>query len=150
MAGVNIVHILYKGTGPAVNDVIAGHVQVNFSTPGPVAPHIKSGRLRALAVTSAEPSALAPGLPTMAASGLPGYEAAAMSGILAPAKTPAVIINRLNQGLLQILNKAETKEKFFNLGMEPVSNSPDQFSAAIKSQMTRMGKVIKDAGIRVK
>ena len=150
MAGVNIVHILYKGTGPAVNDVIAGHVQVNFSTPGPVAPHIKSGRLRALAVTSAEPSALAPGLPTVAASGLPGYEAAAMSGILAPAKTPAVIINRLNQGLLQILNKAETKEKFFNLGMEPVSNSPDQFAAAIRSQMVRMGKVIKDAGIRVK
>ena len=148
MAGVNLVHILYKGTGPAVNDVIAGQVQVNYSTPGPVLAHIKSGRLRGLAVTSAQPSALAPGLPTVASAGLPGYEAAAMSGILAPTRTPSATVNRLNQELVQILNKAETKERFINSGMEPVSNSPDQFSAAIKAEMTRMGKVIKDAGIR--
>ena len=148
MAGVNIVHILYKGTGPAVNDVVAGHVQVNFSTPGPVAPFIKSGRLRALAVTSAQPSALAPGLPTMAASGMPGYEAAAMSGILAPVKTPMTVINRLNQEIVLALNRAETKEKFISLGMEPTTNSPEQFAAAIKVEITRMGKVIKDANIR--
>ena len=148
MAGVDMAHILYRGTGPAVTDVIAGQVQVNFSTPGPVTPHIKSGRLRALAVTSAQPSALAPGLPTVAAAGLPGYETAAMSGILAPARTPAAIINRLNQELVQILNRPETRERFLNSGMESVSNSPDQFAAAIKSEMSRMGKVIKDANIR--
>jgi tripartite-type tricarboxylate transporter receptor subunit TctC len=148
MAGVNIVHILYKGTGPAVNDVIAGHVQVNYSTPGPVLAHIKSGRLRGLAVTSAQPSALAPGLPTVASAGLPGYDAAAMSGILAPAKTAAAIVSRLNQELVQIMNRSDMRERFINAGMEPVSNTPEQFSAAIKSEMTRMGKVIKDAGIR--
>ena len=148
MAKVNIVRINYKGNAPAIHDLLAGQVQLMFATASLAAPHIRSGRLRALAVTSAQPSALAPGLPTVAASGLPGYESISIYGIFAPAKTPATIITRLNQEMVRILNKADVKEKFLNSGVEPVGSSPEEFAATIKSDMVRMGKVIKDAGIR--
>ena len=123
-------------------------MQLAFATPGSVAQHIKSGRLRALAVTTAQPSALLPGLPTVAASGLPGYEAETLIGIFAPAKTPATIINRLNQEIVRVLNRADVKERFLNAGTETVGSSPEQLSSTMKSEMARMGKVIKDAGIR--
>jgi len=128
--------------------VLSGQLQLMFVTSGTVAPHRKSGRLRALAVTSAQPSALAPGLPTVAASGLPAYEAISVYGMFAPAKTPETIINRLNQDIVRVLNGADVKEKFLNAGVEVVGSSPEQFAAAIKADMARMGKVIKDAGIR--
>src|SRR4029077_16675149 len=97
MAGVNIVRINYAVAGTAVNDLIAGQVQMMFGNAGAVVPHIKSGRLRALAVTSLQPSALAAGLPTVAASGLPGYVSVSTAGVLAPANTPTAIINQLNR-----------------------------------------------------
>ena len=149
MAGVNIVHVPYKGSAPAITALISGEVQLTITDVGLVAPHVKSGKLRALAVTSAEPSALVPGLPTVAASGLPGYEAVGMTGILAPAKTPAAIINRLNQEIVRVLNMPEVKEQFFNAGVEVVGSSPEQFAATIKSEIAKLGKVIKDAGIKV-
>ncbi len=149
MAGVNIVRINYKGGGSALNALIAGQVQVMFPSAGLVTPHVKSGRLRALAVTTAQPSALAPGLPTMAASGLPGYESGSIYGIFAPAGILATLINRLNQEIVRALNRTEVKEKFFNVGVEIVGSSPEEFAATIKSDMARMGKLIKDAGIRV-
>ncbi|MBI3069132.1 MAG: tripartite tricarboxylate transporter substrate binding protein, partial [Betaproteobacteria bacterium] len=102
MAGVNIVRVPYKGSAQGLNDLIAGEVQLMFPTTASAMPHVKSDRLRALAVTSAEPSALAPGLPTVAASGVPGYEAVAMTGIWAPAKTPGAIIARLNQEIVRV------------------------------------------------
>ena len=148
MAGVNMVHIAYKGTAQALTAVVGGEIQLEFASVAATAPHIKAGRLRALAVTSAQPSALAPDLPTVAAT-LPGFESAGMTGMFAPAKTPAAIINRLNQELVQVLNRADVKEKVFNAGAEIGGNSPQQFAAAIKSEMGRLGKVIKDAGIRV-
>ncbi len=148
MAGVNIVRVPYKGSGPALNDLIAGQVQVMFATAGSVAPHIKSGRLRALAVTTSQPSALAPGLPAVAAAGLPGYESVAMFGMFAPARTPATIISRLHQEIVGVLNKADVKQRFFNVGVETVGSSPEEFAAAVKSEIARMGKVIKSAGIR--
>ena len=148
MAGVDIVHVPYKGSGPAMNDLIAGHVQMMFPVAASVMPHVKSGRLRALAVTSSKPSSLVPDLPTMTAAGLPGYESIQMFGIYAPARTPRTIINRLNQELLRVLGSAEVKNRLFIAGAEVVGSSPEQMVAAVKSDMTRVGKVIKDAGIR--
>jgi tripartite-type tricarboxylate transporter receptor subunit TctC len=148
MAGVNIVRIAYKGSGFAVNDLLGGQVQMMFATAGSAAVHVKSGRLKALAVTSALPSVLAPGLPTVAASGVPGYEAVTMYGMYAPANSPATLINRLNQEAARFLNLPDTKERFFSAGVETVGGSPQEFAAAIKSDMARLGKVITDAGIR--
>jgi tripartite-type tricarboxylate transporter receptor subunit TctC len=148
MAGVNIVHVAYRGTVPALNDLIAGQVQVMFAPASPVMPHVKSGKLRALGVTSAEPSALTPGLPTIAAAGLPGYESTQMYGMFAPAKTRAAVIERLNQEAVRVLNQAAVKEKLFNLGVEAVGSSAEQFGAAVRSDISKLGKLIKDAGIK--
>ena len=115
---------------------------------GVVSAYVKSGKLRALAVTSARPTALFPELPTVAAAGLPGYESAQLSGIFAPATTPASIVNRLNRETVRFLHSAQAKERFLNAGIETIGSSPEEFAATIKSEMTRMGKVIKDAGIR--
>jgi len=121
---------------------------VGFANAASATPHVQSRRLRALAVGSLEPSALAPGLPTISASGVPGYESASINALFAPAKTPAPTINRLNQEIVRVLNQAEVKEKFFNTGAEPVGGSPDELGVKIKAEIARMGKVIKDAGIR--
>ena len=148
MAGVNVVRINYKGAGPALTALLAGEIQLMFPTAGAATPHLKSGRVRALAVTSLEPTALFPGVPTVAAS-LPGYESVTIYGIFVPAKTPRAIINRLNDEIVRFLNRADVKEKFFNAGMETAGGPPEQLFAAVKSELTRMGKVIKDAGIRI-
>ena len=148
MAGVDIVRVNYKGGGPALSALIAGEVQLFFASAGSVMSYVKSGRVRALAVTTRQSSALAPDLPALAASGLPGYELVSIDGILAPAKTPVTVINRLNQEIVRFINKSDVKEKFFNVGIETVGSSPQEFAAFIKSDMSVMGKVIKDAGIR--
>jgi tripartite-type tricarboxylate transporter receptor subunit TctC len=148
MAGVNIVRINYKGAGPALTALLAGEIQLMFPTAGAVAPHIRTGRVRVLAVTSAEPTALAPGVPTVAASGLPGYESISIYGIFAPAGTPRVVIDKLNQEIVRLLNRADIKEKFFNAGMETMGGSPEQLAATVKSEIARVGRVIKQAGIR--
>jgi tripartite-type tricarboxylate transporter receptor subunit TctC len=149
MAKVDILRVPYKANAPALNDLIAGNTQVMFPTAGTVAPHINSGRLRALAVTSAEPSPLAPGLPTVAAAaGLPGYESISIYGVLAPSKTPPVIVQQLNQAIVGVLGQPEVRERFFNVGMEVVGSTPEQFAAVIKADMARMAKVIKEAGIK--
>ena len=148
LADINLHHVPYKGTGPSITALISGEVQVAIFDVGVIAPHAKSGKLRALAVTSSEPSALFPGLPTVAAS-VPGYEATGMTGLWAPAKTPVAIINRLNQEVVRVLNRPDVKEKFVNAGVETVGSSPDQFAATIKSDMARWSKVIKSAGIKL-
>ena len=112
-------------------------------------PLAKSGKLKALAVSSAEPSALAPGLPTVAATGVPGYEWVSMTGIWLPARTPAAIVQRLNQEIVRVLNRAEVRERFFNAGADTVGTSSEGFAAIIKSEIVKMSKVIRDAGIRV-
>ena len=150
LAGINIVRIPYKGGGAAMNDVIGGQVQMTFLAGSVVGPQIKSGKLKGLAVTSVQPSALAPGLPTMAASGVPGYEMVGIDGILAPAKTPAPVIRRLNQEMRRFLETPEAKERFFSIGVEAVGSTPQEFANKIKSDMARMGKLIKDAGISTK
>jgi tripartite-type tricarboxylate transporter receptor subunit TctC len=147
MAGIKIVRVPYRGTGAAFTALIAGQVQVMFPTAGSVTPHLKSGRLRALAVTTAQPSALFPGLPTIAASGLPGYESVSLVGIFAPTETPAAIIDLLNRNIVRVLDQADVREKFFNAGVDAIGGSPAELAAAMKSEMARMGKVIRDAGI---
>lgn len=148
MAGVNITRIAYKGAVAALNDLIAGQVQLMFPAVASGMPHVKSGRLMALAVTSAQPTALAPGLPTVAASGLPGYESTLILGVLAPAKTPVTVVSRLNQEIVQVLYREEVKERFFNAGIEVVASTPEQLAASVKSGMAKWGKLIRDAGIR--
>ena len=147
LAGVDIVRIGYKGGGPALNDLIAGQVQLLFASAGTVMPHVRSGRLRALAITSAQPSALVPDMPTIAASGLPGYEIVSIDAVFAPGKTSAAIIGRLNREILRVLNRPDVKEKFFNAGVETVGSSPEELATRLKSEMARLGKLIKDAGI---
>ncbi len=148
MAGVHIVHVPYKGTAPGVNDLISGQVQMMIAVVSAAVPHVKSGRLRALAVTSLQPSALLPGLPTVAESGLPGYESIQMFGIYVPAKTPAGAVAKLNQEIVRTLHRTDTKEKLLAVGLEVVGDTPEQFAATIKADMAKMGKVIRDAKIR--
>ena len=148
MAGVNIVRVPFRGNAPALNALFAGEVHMMIATAGTVAPHLKSGRLRALAVTSAQPSPLAPGLPTMAASGLPGYESIQIYGVFAPSRAAAGIVKRLNEEIVRVLGRTDVKEKFLAAGVEPVGSTPQQLAATIKSEIVRMSKVIKDAGIR--
>jgi tripartite-type tricarboxylate transporter receptor subunit TctC len=150
MAGVNIVHVPYQGNQPAITAMMAGEVQMAIFDAGLIAPQVKAGKLRALAVTSAEPSALTPGLVTMAASGLPGYESIGMTGIFSVGdKTPKAIITRLNQEILRFLGKPEIKEQFLKSGVEMVGSSPEQFADAVRSDMIKMGKLIKDIDLRV-
>lgn len=149
LAGVKLVRIGYKGGGPALNDVLAGQVKVMFATAGSVSGHVKSGRLKGLAVTSAQPSPLVPGLPTVAASGVPGYTSEAIYGFWAPARTPPAILALLHRETVALLNTHEVKQRLFNAGVESVGTTPQAFAAAIKSETARLGAVIRKAGLRV-
>jgi tripartite-type tricarboxylate transporter receptor subunit TctC len=149
MTGINIVRIPYKATNPALIDLIGGQVQMMFSTPGSAVQHVKTGRLRSVAVTSANPSTLIPGVPTVASSGLPGYEYTVMYGIFAPVKTPPALVERLNQEIMRVLNRPETKDGFLKTGVEVVGGTAAEFMATVRSDLARTSKVIKDAGIRV-
>ena len=148
MAGINIVRINYKGTGPALIALVGGETHMMFAVPGSVEPHVKGGRLKALAVTSRVPSALAPGLPTMWESGLPGYEATAMIALLAPAGTPAGIVTRLNQEMVKVLNLPDAKERLLAAGTEVVASSPGQLMQVMKSEMSKWEKIIRQSGIK--
>jgi tripartite-type tricarboxylate transporter receptor subunit TctC len=149
MARADMVRVNYKSGGLAITELMSGEVQLYFANAGNVAPHMKSGRLRALAVTSAKPSALLPELPTVAAGGLPGYEVVSVQGIFAPARTPEAVIARLNQEIVSFLRRADVKEKFFAAGMEPLGSSPAALADTVRSEMGRLGKVIKAAGIAI-
>jgi len=148
MAGVKTVRINYKGVGAAVNAVLSGEVHVMYANLASSSGYIQSGRLRPLAITSAEPSPLRPGLPTMAASGLPGFESVLMTGVYAPSGTPAAIVNRLNQEIVRVIHLPDIKERFTSIGIETVGSSPQELTAAMKSEIARTGKLIKEAGIR--
>jgi tripartite-type tricarboxylate transporter receptor subunit TctC len=148
MARVDIVQISYKGTGAAMNDLLTGQVHMMFANPTSVGPHVKQRRLVALAVTTAKPSELTPGLPSIAASGLPGYESASNWGVFVTAGTPPEIIGQLNRGIVAVLNTPDVKQKFFNAGMDTVASSPEQLAAAVKSEMSRLGSLIKRSAVR--
>ena len=146
MAGVNIVRVNYKSSGQAALDLLGGQVQVMFASSGTIAPHLKSGKLRALGVTGLKPFALVPGVPPIAAT-VSGYETAGKTGVYAPTRTPAAIINRLNQEIVRFIHQPEAKEKLLSAGLDIVGSSPAEATATVKSEVTKWGKVIKDAGI---
>ena len=148
MAGVKFVNITYKSSGSAQIGLLSGEVHVMFPAGGSTAPHVKSGRVRALAIASAQPSALFPGLPTVSGSGLPGYEYVTITGVFAPSATPAAIISRLHQEIVRAVNQPQAKERMFNEGLEVVGGSSDELAVSIKSEVAKFSKLIKDAGIR--
>jgi tripartite-type tricarboxylate transporter receptor subunit TctC len=146
MTGTNMVVVHYKGNSPAITSLVGGETQVMFTDVALLQPHVKSGRLRGLAITSLGPSAMAPGMPTVSES-VPGYESAGMTGLYAPAKTPAPVINRISQEVARFLSRPEIKEKFLGMGIEAVGSTPEHFAGVIKADITRAQKVIKEANI---
>ena len=148
MAGLKIVPIPFKGGGPAVIGLLSNQAHMMFAPAAVAMPHVNSGKLRGLAVTTAQPSALFPQLPTMSASGVPGYEYVAMFGEFAPAGTPRPIVERLSMEIQRCMQRPEVKEKFLAAGVESVGTTADQFAAIVKGEMSKWGKLIKDTGIR--
>lgn len=149
MADIRITQVAYRGVGAAVTDVLGGRVQMMFPNASAALPHAKSGKLRALAVTSAQPSPLAPGLPTMAESGLPGYECTAMYATFVPAKTPAAIVQRLNREITAYLRRPEVRDKFLGASTEITASTPQELQAVMAAQIARFGKVVKAANIKL-
>ena len=147
MAKVDMTHIPYKGSGPAIVDLVGGQIPFAFESMIPVLPHVKAGKLRALAVTSAKPSPVLPEIPTVAESGVPGFESIAWYGVVAPAGTPRDIIAKLNTEMARILNLPDIKQRLIEMGSPPVAGTPDQFGALIKSEIVKWGKVVKQAHV---
>ncbi|MGZ8210846.1 MAG: tripartite tricarboxylate transporter substrate binding protein, partial [Burkholderiales bacterium] len=148
MTGLKMVHIPYKGSAPAMVDLVSGQVGVMAATALTSIPHIRVGRLRALGVTGARRTAAAPDVPTIAEAGVPGYEAVQWYGMVAPANTPQDIITRLNREMVSILQVPDVKEKFAADGGDAVGNSPEEFGRYIKSETEKWQKVAKAAGIK--
>lgn len=148
MAGVSITRVAYKGTAQALSAVLSGEVQMMLANTAQVAPQVKAGRLKALAISSAEPTALFPGLPTMAASGLDGFEAVTSYGVFAPARTPTEIIRRLHTEIVRSLQVQQAREQLSNAGLDLIASSPEKLAATVASEMATAGKFIKEAGIR--
>ena len=149
MAGVDMVHVPYKGLSPALTDLLSGQVQVMSSSVVAMLPHIKAGKLKGLAVTGSRRLPAMPYLPTIAESGLPGYEASSWYGILAPAGTRRDIVARLNSELVKALDQPDVRASLLAEGAEPVGGTPEQFAAHIRSEKERLGKLIRDAKIRL-
>ena len=148
MSGIDIRHVPYKGSTAFMPDLLAGRVTMAFGNTSTVLSAIREGKLRALAVTSMTRSPLLPDLPTMAESGYPGFEATIWFGVLAPARTPAPIIDKLHREIARILALPDVRTKFADLGMEPIGNSPDEFSRIIKAEIPKWAKVIKESGMK--
>ena len=148
MAGINIVHIPFKGSPAAVIGVIAGQIALAIPNIPPALPHVRSGKLKALAVTTAKRAAGVPDLPTVAESGLPGYEATAWFGVLAPAATPPQIIARLNAVIVKIAHAREMQERLTAEGADAVGNTPEQFAQIIRNDIAKWAKIVKASGAR--
>ena len=149
MAGVDMVHIPYKGSGPAIQDVIGGQVPMMFDTSVVAGPHIESGRLRALAVTSSKRAAVFPNVPTMAESGVPGYDVVSWQAVFAPAGTPKPIVDRLYAEIARILKEPDVQERLAKLGLDPSGMPPAELAAFQKAEIEKGAKVIKAANIRI-
>ena len=149
MAGVTLNHVPYKGAAPALTDLLAGQVQLMFATIISVTPQLGSGRIRALAVTSPKRSSALPGVPTVAESGVPGFEATAWFMLLAPAKTPAALVQRIARDAAAVVAKPDVASRFSRDGAEPVGSTPERAAAFLKSEIARWGKVVKAAKLQV-
>ena len=149
-AGVDMVHIPYKGGGPALAAVMGGEVQCTFANLSVALPQVKGGKVKAIAVTSARRATALPELPTLAESGVPGFEATATVGMLAPAGTPRALVLRLNQDVHRVVNEPAMREQLLARGLEIALSTPEEFARYIRSEIERWGRVVRDAGIRVK
>ena len=149
MAGIDIVHVPYKGNAASLADLVAGRVQIMFSNLLTTAPHVKAGRLRVLAISTAKRSPQAPDLPTIAESGVPGYDYAPWYGILAPARTPRAIIMRLNREIGEVVNAPDMKARFRKQGIDLVSSTPEEFAALIRREIPKWREIVKKSGARV-
>ena len=149
MAGVDMQHIPYKGSPAALQDVVSGQVTMTFDNITTAWPLAKAGKLRALAVTTAKRSPIAPDVPTLAEAGLAGYEIGSWQGVFAPAGTPVDIVKRLNAEIVKIINMPDVREKLIGLGAEPVGNTPVEFAALVKSEVVKWAAVVKQSGARV-
>ena len=148
MAGVTLTHVPYKGLGPGLVDLMAGRLQAIFSTAPAAIPHIKTGRLRGLAVTTAARSNLMPQLPTVAESGVPGYETGSWYGITAPAGKPRAVVSRLNKEITTVLGTPDFREQLLNAGADPMQTTPEQFAAYVQIEIAKWAKVIKLSGAK--
>jgi tripartite-type tricarboxylate transporter receptor subunit TctC len=146
-AGTKIVHVAYKGGGPAMLDLLGGNINLIFATAASAVGHIKSGKIKALAVTTAKRSGLVPDLPTVSEAGLKGFEANNWYGVLVPAGTPRPIIDRLNKEITAVLNLPDVKDLLFKQGLDVAPSTPEAFGAYIRSEKAQWEKVIKAAGL---
>ena len=148
MTGTQITHIPYKGSAPAVTDLIAGQVQLMFDNTPNVLPHVKAGKIKALAISSKKRSALAPDVPTVDEAGVPGYDVTVWFGILAPAGTPKEIVQRLNTEMVKVMRTPEVMDRFQKAGVDTVASSPEEFASFLKGEVARWAKVVQDANIK--
>jgi len=146
-AGAPMTHVAYKGSAPALADVISGQVSLIFDPGVSSLPHVKSGKLRALAITSSRRSESTPEIPTIAESGVPGYEASIWFGLVAPAGTPPAIVNRLSSEVTQIVRSPAMRERFTPFSLDLLGGTPDEFAATIRSEIPKWGKVLQDAKV---
>ena len=149
LAGVRMVHVPYKGGAPAMLDLVGGNIQLIFATVSTAIVHVKAGKLRALAVTSAKRVDLLPDLPTVAEAGVPGYAAATWTGVIAPAGVPRAIVDKLNAAINKAMTSEAFKEKFAKTGDEPGGGTPEEFAQTIKADSAKWGDLIKRAGIKM-
>jgi tripartite-type tricarboxylate transporter receptor subunit TctC len=149
MAGVDLLHVPYKGSAPAMSDLLGGQVQLMFADAPSALPHIKSGRLRALGVGNPTRSALAPDIPTIAESGLRGYESYSWTGVVIPAATPRDIVVKLNADIVKALNDPTVKQRLLDAGAEANPGTPEQFAKFMRAEITKYAKVVKDAHVKV-
>lgn len=148
MAGIDIVHVPYKGTGPALTGLVSGEVSITFSTVTSIQPHVKAGRVKALAVTTPKPSPMMPGVPSLAESALPGFEMLSWFGLLAPAAAPPAIVTRMNTEVAKVLALPEIKAALAAQGLETKGGTPAQFGDYIKSEIAKISKIAKTAGVK--
>ena len=148
MAGIEMTHVPYKGSTAAHPDLLSGQVSMMFDTVAAIQPHVKSGGVRALAVTTVKRSSIAPEVPTMAEAGLPGYDTSTWGGLLAPAGTPKDVIARLNAEVNKALAAPDVRKRVADAGIEPAGGTPAEFATFIQSEMKKWEKVAKDAGVQ--
>ena len=148
-AGIDIIHVPYKGSGPAIQDLMGGQVAMMFDTTVVAAPQIKGGKVRPLGVTSAKRVKGFENIPTMGEAGLPGYEVTSWQGIFAPAATPPAVVARLNSEIVKILNMPDVHERLEGLGIEPVANTSAEFAAFQKAEIAKWAKVVKEGNVKI-
>ena len=149
MAGIKMVHVPYKGTAPSITDLVAGRVSATASSVVSTMPHVNAARLRALAVTSGKRSLGVPQLPTVAEAGIPGFANDVWYALFAPAATPRDVVSKLYEEISRAIAQPDLRARMLAAGLEPLGNSPDEFSAYFRAEVTKWAKVIREAGVRL-